>query len=1450
MNKNTYFFLLVAFVLLPFIATAQNTYYVDSARPDNSGNGNSWATAKKDLQIAINAAASGDAIWVKAGTYLPTHDPFGNTSPANNRDKTFTLKSGVKVYGGFSGSETALSQRSWRTNVTTLSGDLGTLNVLTDNAYHVVMSVNTSNLTVLDGVTVTKGYATAPWQSRITVGGRVIDRCKGGGIYSSYSGTSYENCTIRANSADNTDSNDDAWGAGMVSEFATNSIFTNCYFDGNTFLAGGSSFGAFGCGLNILGGTNTITKCIFANNHGADAFFDGSRGGAIYNSGGILNITNTIFYNNYAMNAASIGGGGGGQTTITNCTFANNTCKFQGTTTASFLKADFKNCILWNNIPTNSSLPTRERDEVFSQENRPEFQATFTNCIIRNTVGSPIGITNTICSNVLNSNPLFVNYADGDGPDNIWGTSDDGIQIQSNSPARNFGITGANVPSTDIVGSVRDAQPDLGAYEYATPCVNPTAYTVTGGGNYCVGGSGVPVGLSGSEIGVTYQLKRNSVATGAALSGTGSPISFGNQLLAGTYIVEATRTIGLCTSNMTGSVSVTIPSNVTPAFNAVVPICSGAALNALPTVSLNNISGSWSPALNNTATTTYTFTPNTGQCATTTTLSITVNPNVTPTFTAVSPICSGTVLSALPTTSNNGINGSWSPALDNTQTTTYTFTPANGVCATNATMTITVNPNVAPTFTAVSPICSGASLSALPTTSNNGISGSWTPALDNTQTTTYTFTPANGVCATTATMTITVNPNVTPVFTAVSPICSGATLSALPGTSNNGINGSWAPALDNTQTTTYTFTPANGVCATTATMTITVNPNVAPTFTAVSPICSGAALSALPTTSNNGISGSWSPALDNTQTTTYTFTPANGVCATNATMTITVNPNVAPTFTAVSPICSGASLSALPTTSNNGISGSWTPALDNTQTTTYTFTPANGVCATTATMTITVNPNITPTFTAVSPICSGASLSALPTTSNNGITGSWAPALDNTQTTTYTFTPANGVCAATATISITVNSNVTPVFTAVSPICSGAELSALPGTSNNGINGSWSPALDNTQTTTYTFTPANGVCATTATMTITVNPNITPVFTAVSPICSGAALSALPTTSNNGISGSWAPALDNTQTTTYTFTPANGVCATTAAMTITVNPNVTPVFTAVSPICSGAELSALPGTSNNGINGSWSPALDNTQTTTYTFTPANGVCATTATMTITVNPNITPVFTAVSPICSGAALSALPTTSNNGISGSWAPALDNTQTTTYTFTPANGVCATTATMTITVTTVPAPIGNAVQTFNVQDLNDATIEDLVVSPTDVIWYGSISDALSGLNPLPATTVLVNDNSYYAVSSENGCNSVPLEITVTITLGNDGFENIKFNISPNPTTGILNILGNTIIDKIEVINTLGQVIQSKNIGMNTAEIDLSLLPSNIFFIRISSNKSSKTFKIIKK
>lgn len=76
----------------------------------------------------------------------------------------------------------------------------------------------------------------------------------------------------------------------------------------------------------------------------------------------------------------------------------------------------------------------------------------------------------------------------------------------------------------------------------------------------------------------------------------------------------------------------------------------------------------------------------------------------------------------------------------------------------------------------------------------------------------------------------------------------------------------------------------------TITVTITLEDNSAdvPTFNEINPICSGETLNPLPTTSNNDITGTWSPELNNTETTTYTFTPDEEFCVDAVELTIEV----------------------------------------------------------------------------------------------------------------------------------------------------------------------------------------------------------------------------------------------------------------------------------------------------------------------------------------------------------------------------------------------------------------------------------------------------------------------------------------------------------------------------------------------------------------------------------
>jgi surface protein len=616
-----------------------------------------------------------------------------------------------------------------------------------------------------------------------------------------------------------------------------------------------------------------------------------------------------------------------------------------------------------------------------------------------------------------------------------------------------------------------------------------------------------------------------------------------------------------------------------------------------------------------------------------------------------------------------------------------------------------------------------------------------------------------------------------------------------------------------------------------------------PEFDFQTVFCQGATITSLPTTSVDGISGTWSPELNNQETTIYTFTPNVGQCALPTTETLFINSNTIPTFTEVLPICSGQTLSALPNTSTNGVTGTWSPALNNTATTTYTFTPNANQCAIIQTLTITVNPGVTPTFDVIAPICSGANLAPLPTTSTNGITGTWSPALNNNATTTYTFTPNTGQCATATTLTITVNPGVSPNFTAVAPICSGATLADLPTTSTNGITGSWSPVLNNLTTTTYTFTPDTGQCATAQTMTITVNPIVTPNFAIVAPICSGGTLAPLPTTSTNGITGTWSPALNNLATTTYTFTPNVGQCATTTTVTIEVSPELTPTFNQVAPICLGETLSPLPTISTNGITGTWSPALNNTLTTTYTFTPNSGQCA--VTMTIVVNENIVPIFATIAPICSGGTLAPLPTTSTNGITGNWSPALNNNATTTYIFTPNMGQCAITKTLTIAVNQIEELSGAPFQLF----FENSTIADIVISPTNVIWYSSLSDALANQNPLLSTTLLIGNTTYYAVNDDGACRSQPFAVLVDQYLGINTLEKSFLKIYPNPVTSTLQITYNNAIRSVEIYSALGQLLISKNVNTTSTSVDMSSLPSTLYLLKIKSDNQTGTFKILK-
>ncbi|HBZ67544.1 MAG TPA: hypothetical protein DEO70_11970 [Bacteroidales bacterium] len=96
----------------------------------------------------------------------------------------------------------------------------------------------------------------------------------------------------------------------------------------------------------------------------------------------------------------------------------------------------------------------------------------------------------------------------------------------------------------------------------------PVSFNVTGGGVFCLGESGVAVGLSGSEVGITYRLMRNGFFVNT-FSGTGSALSFGLFTITGNYTVTAENTTTGGITDMNGVAVVT--QNPRPALYSLIP---------------------------------------------------------------------------------------------------------------------------------------------------------------------------------------------------------------------------------------------------------------------------------------------------------------------------------------------------------------------------------------------------------------------------------------------------------------------------------------------------------------------------------------------------------------------------------------------------------------------------------------------------------------------------------------------------------------------------------------------------------------------------------------------------------------------------------------------------------------------------------------------------------------
>ncbi len=250
--------------------------------------GSSWENAFRHPQEAMNIAASGDQVWVTEGTYCA----LDGSKP---EIPVLALKEGVRIYGGFKGTETYRSERDFKTTPSILDGQ--------KKIYHVVKGAPSSRI---DGFTVRNGNARV--DDSITVypeetgGGMLNIDCRntltisnclfidnnaknsGGGMTNQGdSSPKILNCQFIHNNASTSLSNYFVAGGAIFNSEGTSPYIANCLFQGNNGLGGGGAIGNYKATLSLI-------NCTTSGNNA-------NAGGAINSFGSTLLIRNCIMWN-------------------------------------------------------------------------------------------------------------------------------------------------------------------------------------------------------------------------------------------------------------------------------------------------------------------------------------------------------------------------------------------------------------------------------------------------------------------------------------------------------------------------------------------------------------------------------------------------------------------------------------------------------------------------------------------------------------------------------------------------------------------------------------------------------------------------------------------------------------------------------------------------------------------------------------------------------------------------------------------------------------------------------------------------------------------------------------------------------------------------------------------------------------------------------------------------
>ena len=332
--------------------------HVDADAVDSGSNdGSSWALAFTNLQDALAAASLASEIWVAQGVYYPDE---GLNQVDNEPLSTFYLRNEVKVYGGFSGTETLFSERDPDQFVTVLSGDIEQNDLNTDgnfvaeqvsdiqgtNAFHVVTNDAAELEIVMDGFTITAGKAIdqnvedsgAGFHCASLSNNPHLNQMRLIGNHARLGGA-VSTCNLTATNSAFINNHADLIGGAI---FARVVLLDQVSFIGNSAARDG---GAIFFGINIPQ-PMVINNSQFLGNWTAT-----DDGGALFIGTDVF-IESSLFAGNRATDGGAIYVAGMADLTITNSTVAGNRADLNGGGMGFRSNGNFTlfNSIVWNNM--------------------------------------------------------------------------------------------------------------------------------------------------------------------------------------------------------------------------------------------------------------------------------------------------------------------------------------------------------------------------------------------------------------------------------------------------------------------------------------------------------------------------------------------------------------------------------------------------------------------------------------------------------------------------------------------------------------------------------------------------------------------------------------------------------------------------------------------------------------------------------------------------------------------------------------------------------------------------------------------------------------------------------------------------------------------------------------------------------------------------------------------